>query len=145
MTCILVASDGSEGADRAVDYAARRAKRYGAELLIVNVIDGHDLPEKVVRAFTRSQNAWLKEQLAALSTEVLTKARDHARNLGVPTVKIESRAGDVAKAILDVARERKADTIVVGKRGAGRVSRLMLGSVSQKLVLLARLPVTVVP
>ncbi|MEJ2434854.1 MAG: universal stress protein, partial [Pseudolabrys sp.] len=35
MTCILVATDGSEGADRAVDYAAHLAKKEGMELLIV--------------------------------------------------------------------------------------------------------------
>ena len=52
---ILVATVGSEGGDRAVDYAARRAKTDGAELLIVNVVGGYGLPDKAVRAFTRSQ------------------------------------------------------------------------------------------
>ena len=53
MKRILVATDGSEGADRAVDYAARLAKADSAELLIVNVIGGYGLPDKVFRAFTR--------------------------------------------------------------------------------------------
>ena len=43
MTRILVATDGSEGADRAIDYAARWAKNAGADLLIVNVMGS--LPE----------------------------------------------------------------------------------------------------
>ncbi len=38
MTRILVAIDGSDGANRAVDYAAQRAKTDGADLLIVNVV-----------------------------------------------------------------------------------------------------------
>ena len=59
MTCILVATDGSEGADRAVDYAARWAKNVGADLLIVNIIGS--LPEKLLRNFTHAQHAWLDE------------------------------------------------------------------------------------
>jgi nucleotide-binding universal stress UspA family protein len=145
MTRILVATDGSEGADRALDYAAHRAKADGAELLIVNVIGGYGLPDKVTRAFSRAQHAWLDELLQSLSAQMLTKARDRARSAGVGAVLLESRSGDPAQTIIDVAREKAADVIVVGKRGTGRVSGLLLGSVSQKLVSLAPCPVTVVP
>ena len=62
MARILVATDGSEGADRAVDYAAHRAKADGAELLIANVM-GYGLPDKVFMAFTHNQHIWLKELL----------------------------------------------------------------------------------
>ena len=47
--------------------------------------------------------------------------------------------------MIDIAKEKAADVIVVGKRGAGPVERLLLGSVSHKLVNLAPLPVIVVP
>ena len=50
MKRVLVATDGSEAADRAVDYAAGLAKREGADLLIANVIGGYGLPDGV---FTR--------------------------------------------------------------------------------------------
>jgi nucleotide-binding universal stress UspA family protein len=140
-----VATDGSEGADRAVDYAARRAKADGAELLIVNVMGGYGLPDKVFLAFTNDQNVLLKELLASQSAATLTTARDRAREAGVSTIVLESRTGEVAQTILDIAHEKKADAIVVGKRGAGRVAGVLLGSVSQKLVSLSPLPLTVVP
>ncbi|MGA2843625.1 MAG: universal stress protein [Steroidobacteraceae bacterium] len=145
MNRILVATDGSEGADRAVDYAARRAKADGAELLIVNVMGGYGLPDKVFLAFTNDQNVLLKELLASQSAATLTTARDRAREAGVSTIVLESRTGEVAQTILDIAHEKKADAIVVGKRGAGRVAGVLLGSVSQKLVSLSPLPLTVVP
>ena len=145
MNRILVATDGSEGADRAVDYAARRAKADGAELLIVNVIGGYGLPEKVFIAFTNDQDIWLKELLASQSAATLTTARDRAREAGVSTIMLESRTGKVAQTIIDIAHEKKANAIVVGKQGAGRVAGVLLGSVSQKLVSLAPLPLTVVP
>jgi nucleotide-binding universal stress UspA family protein len=145
MARILVATDGSEGADRAVDYAAQRAKADGAELLIVNVIGGYGLPDKVTRAFTHAQHAWLEELLQSLSTQMLTNARERAQKAGVATILLEQRSGEVTQTIIDVAREKAADVIIVGKRGAGRVAGLLLGSVSQKLASLAPCPVTVVP
>jgi len=145
MPAIVVATDGSEGANRAVDYAARRAKQYNAELVILNVIGGYGLPDKLVRMFAQAQNAWLQEELTSISAEIVVKARDRAREIGAGTIKLDSRSGDVAQTILDVARENHAEAIVVGKRGAGPVEGLLLGSVSQKLVLLSHVPVTVVP
>jgi len=83
--------------------------------------------------------------LESLSAETLTKARDRAHGGGVGTVLIESRSGDVAQSIIETAKDKGVDAIVVGKRGAGRIAGLLLGSVSQKLVSLSPLPVTVVP
>lgn len=142
---ILVATDGSEGADRAVDYAAHRAKNDNAELLIVNVMGGYGLPEKVLMAFTDDQDAWLKELLQSESAQTLTAARERAWKAGVSTVLLESRTGEVAQTIINTAQEKNADAIVVGKRGAGRVTGALLGSVSQKLVVLSPLPLTVIP
>jgi len=145
MKHILVATDGSDGGDRAVDYAAHLAKVHGADLLIVNVIGGLGIPDKVFMSFAQGQQIWLNDLLTSLSAETLTKARDRARSAGLTMIQLESRAGDVAQTIIQIAQEKGSDAIVVGKRGAGRVAGLLLGSVSQKLVSLASLPVTTVP
>ena len=145
MTCILVATDGSESAERAVDYAANLAKLLNASLLIVNVIGGYGLPDSLFSRFTHAQQTWMRELLESLSAQMLTKARDRARTLGVASIQLESRTGDVAQTIADIAEEKDADVVVVGKRGHGHVAGLLLGSISQKLVSLAPRPVTVVP
>ncbi|MEJ2375884.1 MAG: universal stress protein [Pseudolabrys sp.] len=145
MTCILVATDGSEGADRAVDYAAHLAKKEGMELLIVNVIGGYGVPDSVFRGFTRAEQTWLREQLESVSNHILNAARERARGVGAAMVFLESRTGDVANTIIEIAQEKDVETIVVGKRGVGRIAALLLGSVSQKIVSLAPKPVTVVP
>jgi nucleotide-binding universal stress UspA family protein len=142
---ILVATDGSEGADRAVDYAASWAKNDGAELLIANIMGGYGLPDKVFTALTAGQDAWLKELLESQSAQTLTTASERARKAGVGRILLESRTGEVAHTIIEIAQEKKVDAIVVGKRGAGRVAGALLGSVSQKLVILSPLPLTVVP
>jgi nucleotide-binding universal stress UspA family protein len=145
MKRILVATDGSAGAERAIDYAAQLAKRESAELLIVNVIGGYGLPDQVFSAFSHTQQNWLEELLESMSAELLTKARERVLQVGAITTQLESRRGDVVQTIIEIAQEKRTDAIVVGKRGTGVVSGLLLGSVSQKLVSLSPLPVTVVP
>ncbi len=145
MNRILVATDGSDGADRAVDYAASLAKNSKADLLIVNVIGSESILDNVFGRITNAQQTWFKEMFASKSAEILTKARDRARSVGASTIQIESRTGDLAQTIIEIAREKKIDVIVVGRRGAGRIAGLLLGSLSQKLVSLAPQPVTVVP
>jgi len=145
MNRILVATDGSEGADRAVDYAAQLAKSRGVELVIVTVAGGFGMPDEISRAFTRTQHAWFEELVSSMSAQTLKKARERVHALGVTNVHLESRSGEAAQTIIDIAREKGADTIVVGKRGNGRVAGLLLGSVSQKLVSLAPVAVIVVP
>lgn len=145
MKCILVATDGSDGADRAIDYAANAAKSDGADLLIVHVMGGYGLPDNVFRQFTHAEQAWLREQLESVSKKILNAARERAHGIGVKTVLLESRAGDVAQTIVEIAQEKNVENIVVGKRGVGRIAGLLLGSVSQKVVSLAPRPVTVIP
>jgi nucleotide-binding universal stress UspA family protein len=145
MKHILVATDGSDGAERAVDYAAHQAKNEGDELLIVHVIGGYGLPDNVFRQFTQAEQAWLREQFEVVSRKILNAARERARGIGVTTILLESRTGDVAQTIVDIAQEKNVENIVVGKRGVGRIAGLLLGSISQKIVSLAPKPVTVVP
>jgi nucleotide-binding universal stress UspA family protein len=142
---ILVATDGSESADRAVDYAASLAKREGADLLIANVIGGYGLPDGVFFRLIDPEQASLKEMLDSISAEILTKARERARAAGADSIQLESRVGDVAEVVIEIAKEKAINAIVVGKRGAGPLERLLLGSVSRKIVTLAPVPVIVVP
>jgi len=141
MKRVLVATDGSEAAGR----AAQVAKRDDAQLLIVNIVGGYGLPDGVFSHIIRTEQASVKEMLESLSAETLKKAHDRARASGAPSIQLESRAGDVAETLIEIAKEKAVEAVVVGKRGAGRLERLLLGSVSRKLVNLAPLPVIVVP
>jgi nucleotide-binding universal stress UspA family protein len=143
MMKLLVATDGSEGGDRAIDYAAGLAKAFGGELLIVNVASA--IPASLFEYFTPEQDAWLRETQAAASKEILSRARERAKQKGAGTIMLESRFGDVVQSIIDVAEEQNADVVIVGKRGAGLIKGLLVGSVSQKLVSLMKRPVIVVP
>ena len=145
MACILVATDGSDGGNRAVDYAANEARKDDSELVIVNVVEGHGLPGDLFERFTQPQSAWFRELLSSVSADILAKARDRALKAGAGAIALESKEGEAAHAIVETARGKGVRSIMIGKRGIGQVEGLLLGSVSQKLVSLASVPVTVVP
>jgi nucleotide-binding universal stress UspA family protein len=140
---VLVAIDGSPGADRALTAAAELAKVAAAELTIVNVEQGY-LSEDV-QPVRNAANAGVEEILYAASAEILARAKVKAAALGVAGIRTQSGLGDAAGSILEVAEEEKSDIIVVGRRGRGRLAGLLIGSVSQKLVALAPCKVLVVP
>lgn len=145
MRHLLVATDGSQSASRAVEFAAQLAKTFDAELYLVNVIHDLGLPDRAMREFTRAENVSLGEALAAQAEEILSKGKSRALDIGAPRVRAEARIGDAAEVILDIAEREGTDLIVVGRRGWGRLGGLLLGSVSQKLVSLATCRVVVVP
>ena len=142
---ILVATDGSDSATRALDFAARLTKDLGGSLQILNVISAHDLPPQELVELARMEHMQPGAFLDTISRQILTAASERARNLGVSDVQSASQIGDVATSIIKAAEDDATDVIAVGKRGLGRLSRLLLGSVSQKVVALAPCAVIVVP
>jgi len=142
MRRIVVATDGSPGANRAVDAAARLAKDTHRELVILTIggsITGAELRELA------SNSGDLSKTLESAAGKILGQARKRAHRIGVGNVKLRTGWGDPAETIIDTVRREKADVLVVGRRGQGRLSSLLLGSVSQKVTSLAPCVVMVVP
>ena len=139
---IIVATDGSAGADRAVDTASRLAKNNDADLTILTIggsISGGELRKLADTAGD------LSETLENAADQTLTLARKRALRTGARRVKVKTGWGDPAETIIDAVRREKANMLVIGRRGRGRLSGLLLGSVSQKLATLAPCVVVVVP
>jgi nucleotide-binding universal stress UspA family protein len=142
MQTIMVATDGSPGANRAVDAAAMLAKAVGCELVILTV-GGSITGERLRRLANIGGD--VSEALEAASEQVLELARKRALRNGPTAVKLQSGWGEPAEIILNFVQRKKIDMLVIGRRGRGRLSSLLLGSVSQKLASLAPCIVVVVP
>jgi nucleotide-binding universal stress UspA family protein len=142
---ILVAIDGSESADRAVGVAAQLAKQNGADLKILHVINPQNLPMDQLKDYAQWEHVTLGEVLNTFAEEKLAAAREQAKTLGVSGITTACPYADIAETIIDAAKSDPIDMIVVGKRGRSRLSGLVLGSVSQKIVSVASCPVVVVP
>jgi nucleotide-binding universal stress UspA family protein len=142
MKHILVATDGSEDAGRAIDFAADLVKACGGRLTVLTV--GGNVSRDELGQLARAEGG-IAEALDLLANRVLLEAGPRARRGGASEVRTQIAWGDPAQAIIDAARREHADAIVLGRRGRGRLAGLLLGSVSQKLVSLAPCPVIVVP
>jgi nucleotide-binding universal stress UspA family protein len=128
---ILVGADGSDDAARAMVFAGRLATDVGADLLVVNATGSRDAQrERPVELDTRRE--WVEEWCAPL------------RQAGVP-YRIEVVRGDPRSTVMDAARDAAADLVVVGSRGRGVVTKMVLGSVAASLVEGSEVPVTVLP
>jgi nucleotide-binding universal stress UspA family protein len=141
MMKMLIAVDGSEHARRAIEAAGRLASQMQkVEVVLLNVADAlvfyGELPPFDIEEVGRAQRAH-QERL-------LSEAEAHARANGLQQVITQSAVGLAAQEILRVADERRVDQIVMGTHGRGVVGSLLIGSVAQRVVHQAKVPVLLV-
>lgn len=134
---IVWASDGSEHADRALDYARALAEAGSGRVVALHVNE-----------ITVGRSAGYPVQID--EDEIETKIQKQAEELRAAGVDATYRqngaaAGGAAHAIADVAAEENADVVVVGTRGQGPLAGLLLGSVTHRLLHVAPCPVLAVP
>ncbi len=138
MERIVVGVDGSETAERALAWAVEEARLRGATL---EVVLAWHLP--YVAGYPYAGVGFDANAFERDSREALDKIVDRIDTDGIPEVVRTLRPGDAASALLDAGTE--ADLIVVGSRGLGGFSGLLLGSVSHHVTHHATCPVVVVP
>ena len=134
---ILWATDGSENADRALALAKSLASKADATLTIAHVV------QKIATSGDTALGWYANEdQVEAKVKQIAQELSDEGLNV---SLKIVKHVGPQPAHEADLARKAGADLIVVGTRGHGAISGLMLGSVTQRLLHVAPCPVLVVP
>jgi nucleotide-binding universal stress UspA family protein len=142
-TQILLATDGSDESKLATQAATELSRETGSQVHLVYVLPtpaqliGHHLypdetRESLIGGAERDAETFLKEQAERISTDGGKVADTHLRS------------GDPDKEILRAAESLGAGLIVMGSRGLGAVSRMLIGSVSDSVVRHAHCPVFVV-
>jgi nucleotide-binding universal stress UspA family protein len=131
---IALAVDGSDHAHKGIPIAAELAKLGGGKVLVLHVRE-HD------RARGQVWELETEEEAQA----VVKRALDELKKAGATGEGDVIRAlhGTVAQALIDSARDHKADTIVVGSRGLTDLAGMVLGSVAHKVIHLSHTPVVV--
>jgi nucleotide-binding universal stress UspA family protein len=137
MKTILIATDGSAGAAAAVEHGLELAAETGARVLLVAV----RRPAVPVFGDPYWQCA-VSEELARLRPTI-KRALAEAEVRGIDA-EYDIIDGDPAQRIVELARSRDADLIVIGSRGLGALASALLGSVSKRVLHDADRPVLVV-
>ncbi len=139
---ILVPVDGSETSLHAVAKAAGLAKAFGSAVTAVYVLDPYPFTG-VGADFAYGQAQYLSAATAEANTalEAVKKQMDEA-GVDVKTMVGEGHA--VHEGIVRVADSVGADLIVMGSHGRRGLEKLVLGSVAQRVLSAARIPVLVV-
>jgi nucleotide-binding universal stress UspA family protein len=129
---IVVGTDGSDTANKAVGQAADLAGRVGAKVHLVSAYE--PVPQGRLRDERQQvpdDMQWMVNPREDVNS-VLEESSKTVQEAGVD-VEIHAREGDPADAILDVAEEQKAGLIVVGNKGMTGAKRFLLGSVPNKV------------
>ena len=144
MSGILVGVDGSEHSRRALEWAMHEAASHGVPLTLISVYPAAIRPAaEVLWALPELPDKGFDPEHARMG--VLQFAEKVANEIGeaAPEVSVIVVTGDPAEELIKASND--ADMLVVGSRGNGGFARLLLGSVSSKVMHHASCPVTVIP
>ncbi|HEX7045715.1 MAG TPA: universal stress protein [Burkholderiales bacterium] len=141
---ILVPTDGSRAALKAAKAAVRLAAALGARITAFHAIDGPH-PAVVSGPYAADSRTFVNyEKVARAAGEELVAAVGKlAKAAGVPFASLVTKARTPYEGIVDAARKNKCDVIVIASRGRRGLERLLVGSVTQKVLAHATVPVIV--
>ncbi|MGB5835074.1 MAG: universal stress protein [Thiohalocapsa sp.] len=148
---ILVPVDGSQGSDSAVRFAATLAEPLAVPLRLLFAF-----PKDALDMLGVPSEGTAADQLKSYSPEYIADLRDkrggdvfeRARQVisaGGVAVEETVLSGDPASAIIAYAKSIENPLIIMGSRGLSRISEMLMGSVSHRVIHHANCPVTVVP
>ena len=134
---VLLPTDGSEGAEIAVDWGVALADAFDSSLHTVYSVDTSRMP-------ANEGSAYIHNALEETGRRALAYVRTEARDSGV-SVSGNLAGGPPARVILSYAEEHDVDLIVMGTHGRTGVERYLIGSVTEEVVRNAAVPVWCVP
>ncbi|MCL4335213.1 MAG: universal stress protein [Candidatus Thermoplasmatota archaeon] len=139
----LVAFDGTEGSKKALSFAMKLDSVLD-ELIITYVYPNVVAATAPAEAYVPP--AMLREQ-DRLGDSIIETARQFVEHSTIQSsfVKLDAGGDQVARVIINAAKERGAHMIITGTRKLGGLSKILLGSVSSEILKQTTIPVIVVP
>jgi len=135
---ILVPVDGSEGGWKCLASAKEMAEKFGAKLLVLNVVQR--LGGASILAGPVDATA-VNEGMQEMAEKLLDMARE---KVGSFDAEFALDCGRPSKVIVNTAKEKNCDLIVIGSRGLSGFAEFFLGSVSSEVAQLSTVPVLIV-
>ncbi len=141
---ILVPVDGSDGALAALELAVELQKKCDSELMLLCVYRHYSLLEASMSMVNPERPENLDDAMREYATGIVESAKKFASEHGAGDARGFVKSGPPARTIVNFAKDRHANLIVLGSRGLGDMEGYLLGSVSHKVTSLAHCPTLVV-
>lgn len=141
---ILVPTDGSEGAQAAVEQALKIAENHGATVHALYIIETTNVLGDMDWSPIRDELMRQAEEATQQVSEKAEELDDQSRNTNVVTIE-EQKDGAPSEEILNYADEQDIDLIVMGTHGRTGLERTVLGSTTEKVIRKADKPVLTAP
>lgn len=139
---ILVAVDGSQAAERALESAIDLAKKYGGKLIILHVVLQKLYAVTPTEAGVLTPTVFVSETQAE-GQSIIKKAEEHASSMGVD-YECKMVQGIPADEIIKSVQTEKADLVILGSRGLNEVRSFLFGSVSDRVSHRVKCPTLIV-
>lgn len=143
MKAILVTTDFSELAERAIKPAADLATRLGATLVLGHVITSEKPPKPIPNAAHFQVAERLFQADAEMESSIRAALQERADELAPASVVIDTARGSAIEGILKLAQAHEVGMIVISSLGRTGLRRLFLGSVAEELARNSPIPVLV--
>lgn len=140
---ILLPTDGSKGVIKALNCAVAIALQFGAKIHVLFVIE----PPVFIfdhQGFSSLAVNKVIENLREAGERIVEKTAKLIRKAGVEDVEVAVREGSPAQTVLQYAKKKKIDLIVMGTHGRRGLNRILLGSVAEEVVRTSDVPVMTV-
>ena len=143
---ILLPTDGSKLADKAVKQGVALAKSIGAKVTVINVTPEYQMAmdEGFVLPNSNMLRKRFDDEMAARSKGVLAAAQSKAQAAGVSSNGVVASSGRPYEAIIRHARKARCDLIMMASHGRKGLSSILLGSETAKVLTHSTIPVLVV-
>ena len=141
--CMLLAVDGSQGGDRALEYSIAQVKDRGIKLVVAYDIEwspySFNTPEENAERHKRREG-----EISRAKKTIIDPAME---KLAGHNIKAESivRHGAPVETLNELAKKHDVDQIVIGRRGQSGIKSLLFGSVAGSLIQTSEVPITFVP
>jgi nucleotide-binding universal stress UspA family protein len=142
---ILIATDGSALAEKAVSHGLSLAKSVGAKvtaLIVEAPFNVNDVPDSKVRPMSEAIEQH-SEHTRQHADRVLSQVADAAKAADVACEIVQIEHGQPYQAIITAAKDNDCDVIVMASHGRSGISALLLGSVTHKVLTHTKIPVLV--
>ncbi len=140
---IVVGYDGSKSAERALEFAAARAKSQGETVTVAHVLEWSPYtfltPEEL-----EERHARRTEEMARAESMVIAPVLEKLAAQGVDAT-ADIKYGHIADTICQIASDKDAAQVVIGRTGHSKLASRLFGSVAGTLAQASPVPVTIVP